>query len=359
MERAERLISNAEGMDSIVIMNGREPFLDSAFWYLTEQTSGTFEGTIAVVSRDGSLDVLTGKLEETCARSGKGNVHIYETRDERNEILCDLLKDSKRIGMNIHAVTHGSAEFIRKTSSAEIVDASKAILDTVSVKDPNEIRSIKKACTIASKTADSIPDFLTADMTEKDMAGWIDSDMRKLGAEGAAFETISAFGEFSAEPHHRPSDRKLKVGDTALFDFGCKYGMYCSDLTRTVFFNEPDDIMKRAYRVVAKAKAAGMELIKDGVSAKDVDMAARKVIDASEFKGLFIHSFGHGVGMDVHEGTSVSHLSDDVLKENMVVTAEPGIYIPGVGGVRIEDTVLVKKDGFEPLTDFDQRLTVI
>jgi len=135
--------------------------------------------------------------------------------------------------------------------------------------------------------------------------------------------------------------------------------MYCSDLTRTVFFGEPDERLRRAYEVVQKAKAAGMDAMMDGAPAKKADLAARKIIDSSEFKDMFIHSFGHGIGMNVHEGTSVSHLSKDILKENMVVSAEPGIYIPGVGGIRIEDTVIIKKDGCEPLTKFDQRLTVV
>jgi len=183
--------------------------------------------------------------------------------------------------------------------------------------------------------------------------------MRSLGADGNAFETIAAFGRNSAEPHYRPGGRKLRKGDVALFDFGCKCDMYCSDLTRAVFFGEPDEKLKRAYETVAEAKAAGMALMADGVPVKKVDRAARKIIDRSEFKDLFTHSFGHGIGMNAHEAVTVSKLSDDILKENMVVTAEPGVYIPRLGGIRIEDTVLVKKDGCEPLTKFDQRVTVI
>lgn len=359
MERAKRLISNAPDIDAVVIMNGREPFLDSTFWYLTELSSGTFEGTIAIVSKDGTLDVVVNKLEELSAKSGKGNIHVYETREERNALVKDILKDSKKIGMNVHAATYASAEYIKKMADSDIFDVTRPILQTVSVKDAKEIKAIRNACNISSKVADSIPEFLKGGMTEKAAAYEIDSRMGSLGAEGNAFDTIAAFGEFSAEPHHMPSERKLKKGDTALFDFGCRYCMYCSDLTRTLFFNEPDERLKRAFKVVEKAKRAGMDVIKAGAQAKDVDEAARKVIDGSEFKGLFIHSFGHGIGMDVHEGTSISHLSDDILRENMVISAEPGIYIPGLGGIRIEDTVLVKKDGYESLTRFDQGFTVI
>ena len=358
MERAERLISNAD-TDAVVIMNGGTPFLDTTFWYVTEQRSGSFEGTIAIISKDGKLDVIVNKLEELSARGGKGNVHVYEKKEERDALLKGILKGCKKIGMNTHSVTYAGAEYIKKISEAEITDVSKAILRTVSIKDAPEIEATRAACKIASKVADSIPEFLREGMTEKEAAAEIDGRMRSLGAEGNSFDTIAAFGEFSAEPHHRPCGRKLKKGDTALFDFGCRYDMYCSDLTRTVFFGDPDDRLRRAYEVVSKAKTAGMDAYGDGVPAKDADIAARNVIDESEFKGTFIHSFGHGIGMNVHEGISVSPASEDILKKNMVVSAEPGIYIPGVGGIRIEDTVLVKKNGCEALTNFDQSMTVI
>ena len=350
-------MSNTD-VDAVVIVNGTSPFLDSVFWYLTEQTSGTFEGTMAVASSKG-LDVVVNQLEETSARGGQGNIHVFRTREEREMILNNVLKGCKRIGMNVHSASYASVEYIKKMTGSEIVDVTKGIMDTISIKDKKEIEMIRKACNISSRTARSIPEMLRDGMTEKDAAFEIDMSMRKQGGEGNAFDTIAAFGEFSAEPHHKPCDRKLKKGDAALFDFGCKYSMYSSDLTRTVFFGEPPDILKRAYDVVFKAKEAGMLEIKAGADAKNADLAARKIIDGTEFKGRFIHSFGHGIGMDVHEGTSLSHISKDVLKENMIVSAEPGIYIPGVGGIRIEDTVLVKKNGCESLTEFNKELMVI
>ena len=357
MDRVKRLMSNIDA-DAAVIVNGTSPFLDSVFWYLTEQRSGTFEGTIAIAS-DNGLDIIVNRLEETSARGGSGNIHVFETRDEREKMLKDLLKGKKKIGMNVHSVSYASAEYIKKVSGSSVVDITKGIHDTISVKDKNELSAIREACRISSGTASSIREELREGMTEKEAAAWIDTDMRNNGAEGNAFDTIAAFGEYSAEPHHRPCERTLKKGDTALFDFGCKYSMYSSDLTRTVFFGEPPEILKRAYHAVAEAKEAGMAKIADGIPAKEADMAAREIIDATEFKGMFIHSFGHGIGMDVHEGTSLSCSSKDILKENMVVSAEPGIYIPGVGGIRIEDTVLVKKNGCESLTRFDQSMTVI
>jgi Xaa-Pro aminopeptidase len=135
--------------------------------------------------------------------------------------------------------------------------------------------------------------------------------------------------------------------------------MYCSDLTRTVFLGSAKVALRRAYDVVLKAKEAGMREMYDGAPAKNADIAARNVIDATEFKGMFIHSFGHGLGMNIHEGPWASAKSEDILRKGMVVSAEPGIYLPGLGGIRIEDTVLITKNGAEALTEFDESCTVV
>jgi Xaa-Pro dipeptidase len=359
MSRAKRISSNCGDADAVVISNATSPFLDPVFWYVTEQTSGTFEGSFAIISKDGSLDVVTGSLEETTARTGLGNVHVYETREDRDAIFSKILKGCRRIGICGRSVTYNISEYLRKVTGAELTDVSAKVADVISVKDRKEVSEIRKACAISSRTASMIPEFLKEGMTEKEAAWLIDSHMRNSGGSGNAFETIAAFGPNSAEPHHRPSGYALKKGDTALFDFGTKYGMYCSDLTRTVFSGSPAKVLEKAYGVVLKAKEAGMDEMRAGAPAKNADIAARAVIDASEFKGRFIHSFGHGIGMNVHEGPSVYGRSEDILKEGMVVSAEPGIYLPGIGGIRIEDTVLITKDGAEALTEFDEGLTVI
>jgi len=358
MTRAQK-ISECMDTDAVIIANGTSPFLDPMFWYVTEQTSGTFEGSMAIISKDGSLDVVTGTLEATTAKKGKGNVHIYETRDERSQILMDILKGCDRIGVRAPSITYSVSEHIKKLTGAELIDVSDNVSKVIMIKDANEIREIRKACAISSKVASRIPDMLHRDITEKEMAHRIDSSLRELGGDGNAFDTIAAFGANSAEPHHRPTGYMIKKGDTALCDFGSKYGMYCSDLTRTVFFGEPESILRRAYQIVLKAKEAGMNEMYDGAPAKNADIAARNVIDESEFKGKFIHSFGHGLGMNIHEGPWASKNSEDTLKEGMVVSAEPGIYLPGIGGIRIEDTVLITKNGAEALTEFDEGYTVV
>jgi Xaa-Pro dipeptidase len=358
--RAERLISNAEGLDAIVIMNDGSPFLDSTFWYLTELTGGSFEGSMAVVRKDGKLDVIVSVLEEETATSGKGTLHVYRSREERDRYLREALKGASEVGFNIHNATYSMVNNARRAVRwIKVKDASSAISSTVSVKDGKEIELIRKACEISSRVAGEIPDMLSEGVTEKEIASRMDARMMELGGSGNAFDTISAFGANSSKPHHSPTDYRLRKGDAALFDFGTKYERYCSDMTRTVFLSKPPEILERAYEVVLEAQTAGIERYFDGAPAKDADLAAREIIDRSEFKGRFIHSFGHGIGMDIHQGISVSPKSEQTLREGNVVSAEPGIYIPGVGGIRIEDTCLITKNGCERLTDFDRRITFV
>lgn len=358
--RAERLMSNAKGLDAIVIVNDGSPFLDSTFWYLTEVSGGTFESCMAVVGKGGKLDVIVSELEEETASSGKGNIHVYHSRDERNKLIAEVLKGVGSAGFNIRSASYSAVGHVKKTvKGIKVKDASEAIFSTVSVKDKKEIELTRKACKISSKVAGEIPDMLSEGVTEKEAAFRIDTRMRQLGGTGNAFDTISAFGANSSKPHHSPTDYGLGKGDAALFDFGTKYGGYCSDMTRTVFLSRPPEILERAYEVVLRAQTAGIEKYMDGALAKDADIAAREIVDASEFKGRFIHSFGHGIGMDIHQGISISPKSKDVLKEGNIVSAEPGIYVPGVGGIRIEDTCLITKNGCERLTDFDRRITFV
>ncbi len=359
--RAERLMENAEGLDAIIIANGDEPFLDSTFWYLTEQTSGCFEHSYAVVRSDGSLDVITNILEAETARSAKGNVIVPETKDQFKSCFENALKGCRKIGFNYSCASYGAVTALEKfmPEGHELHNASDAIEKTVSVKDAKEIDATREACRISSRVASEIPDYLCEGITEKQVAARMDNRMRELGGTGNAFDTIAAFGANSSQPHYMPGDHKLVRGEAALFDFGTKYNRYCSDMTRTVFFGKPDSRLERAYEVVLEAQSAGIAEYCDGAEAKAADLAARKVIDESEFKGLFIHSFGHGIGQEVHQGIHVSPRSDQILKAGNIVSAEPGIYIPGVGGIRIEDTCLITENGCEILTSFDHSYTVI
>lgn len=346
-----RIFSELEReVDAVVLINGVEPNLDMSFFYATGISNGLFEGCIAIVKSSG-VEVLSSELEELSARSSDVRTTVFSSRKEKVNILTKKLKGTKRIGVNSEELTHSNYVFLRKNSKgARLVDVSNAIAKARMIKDEEEIRRIKRACTIASQTADAMPELVERNQTETDAAAEIDYKMMKLGASGSAFGTNASFGPSTAEPHYSPGIRRLRTGQFALFDFGARSERYVSDVTRTYVCGRPDSKQKKMYEVVLQAQLAAIDAICDGVHGKDVDMAARKIIDESAFKGRFIHSTGHGIGLSVHDPGSISSSKDMVLKAGMVLTVEPGVYIKGYGGVRIEDDVLVTKDGCRILT---------
>jgi Xaa-Pro aminopeptidase len=189
--------------------------------------------------------------------------------------------------------------------------------------------------------------------TEAGLALALDTEMRRLGADAPAFATIVASGPSGAEPHHRPGDRRLAPGDLVVVDFGAVVEGYCSDMTRVLVVGGPDGVpaeLRRAAAVVLAAQDAGLSAVGDGVPAAEVDRACREVVEAAGLGDLFVHGTGHGVGLDIHEAPSVARTSADILSCGQVVTVEPGVYIPGLGGVRTEDTVVVTEAGCQILT---------
>ena len=191
------------------------------------------------------------------------------------------------------------------------------------------------------------------------MALDLEFTMRRLGAEGLAFPIIAVSGARSSLPHGQPTANKVSGGDFLTFDFGARYEGYCSDETRTFVIGPLDKKHKEVYEVVLEAQMAGLEAAKPGVLGKDIDKAARKVIDDAGYGQYFGHGAGHGVGLNVHEGPSAGKKGDTVLVPGMVVTVEPGIYIPGFGGCRIEDLVVITEGGKEILSSSPKDLTVI
>jgi Xaa-Pro aminopeptidase len=183
--------------------------------------------------------------------------------------------------------------------------------------------------------------------------------MRQLGAERIAFDSIVAFGEQAAEPHHRPADRPLRRGDVVKLDFGALVDGYHSDMTRTVAFGEPDHRIREVHEVVLRAHLAGIEAVRAGATGGQADRAARGVVQEAGFGDRFGHGLGHGVGLEIHEGPSLRREGEDVLPAGAVVTVEPGVYLPGVGGVRIEDMVVVEPDGCRPLPEAPKELAVL
>jgi Xaa-Pro aminopeptidase len=226
------------------------------------------------------------------------------------------------------------------------------------VKDKSELGYMRKAAEIANEGIRRAAEVIRPGMREYEVAAEIEYAMRKLGSEGVAFETIVASGPRSAYPHGGCTDKKIKRGEFIVIDLGAKYQHYRADLTRTLLIGKPSQKQAKIYETVRKAQQKAFESLREGVKAKDSDAIARKTIKQAGYGRYFVHGLGHGIGLDVHELPTLTPESKDLLKAGNVVTVEPGIYIVGFGGVRIEDTVLVHKEKAERLTEASYELTV-
>ncbi|MDH3365420.1 MAG: Xaa-Pro peptidase family protein [Thermoplasmata archaeon] len=347
-------------VDAVVLMNAVEPSMDSCFFYATGLVTGLFEGCVAILEPR-RTEVLTSELEALSASEAGVKTTVFENGQESMRLMAKKLSRFSKIGINARELTVANHRKIRKASKgAKLIDVSQDLYRARMIKQPDELARIRKACAIASKTCVAIPEMVNEGMTETEVAAELNYRMMRLGANATAFDSNVAFGAKSAEPHYFPSPtRRLKKGQFALFDFGASYKRYVSDITRTFICHSSTKRQREMHETVLRAQEAAIDSIVDGVSGATVDDAARKVIDSSEFRGLFIHSTGHGIGISVHDPGSISSANDMTLLEGMVLTVEPGVYIKGYGGVRIEDDVLVTKSGCRVLTSCPKELRSI
>jgi Xaa-Pro aminopeptidase len=227
------------------------------------------------------------------------------------------------------------------------------------VKDPEEIKLLDAAQAIADVAFEKVIGRVAAGITEKQLALEVDSVMRAEGADGLSFDTIVAFGESAAEPHHHPTDRTLARGDVIKMDFGSVVQGYHSDMTRTVAFGEPPPRLREIYEIVRRAQMAGVGAVRAGVTTGEADAAAREVVRQAGYAEQFKHSLGHGIGLEIHEQPWLRSGGDQVLPPGTIVTVEPGIYLEGEGGVRIEDMVEVTADGCRVIPKAPKELIVL
>jgi Xaa-Pro aminopeptidase len=265
----------------------------------------------------------------------------------------------ERLGFESAGLTHKVFRQLEEAVDASLVPAEDEVERLRWVKEPEEIAEIQRAQGIADEAFERQAGKLVEGITERQVAFELEFAMRELGAEGVAFDTIAGFGENAAEPHHRPADRPLARGDVIKLDFGSVVSGYHSDMTRTVAFGEPPAEIRRVHEVVRRAQEAGIDEIRAGVAGGAPDRAARRVVEEAGYGERFGHSLGHGVGLEIHEGPTLRPDSSDVLPAGAVVTVEPGVYLPGVGGVRIEDMVEVTVDGCRPMPRTTRELLVI
>lgn len=250
-----------------------------------------------------------------------------------------------------HVVFSVYRTYERELKPIALVPVSGLIEELRLFKDSEELALMKEAAELADHTFLHMLDVLKPGVSEWDAALELETFMRKHGAEGTSFDTIIASGERSALPHGRASERIMQTGELVTLDFGAFMNGYCSDITRTVALGKPADKLREIYDIVLEAQLHTLEHLRAGMTGREADALARDIIASYGYGEYFGHSTGHGLGMEVHENPRLSKTSDTVLKPGMVVTVEPGIYLPGLGGVRIEDDVVITETGVRRLTE--------
>ena len=318
------------------------------------------ESAGALFITDTKLVLATDSRFEIQAQNETQGYEIYCYKKgliQELPIILNMLK-IKRLGFESNRMSYIQFRKISEKIDSEklqlkLVETENIVENIRMIKEPSEIKEIKKALLIAESVFTNFSDSISNGMKEKEAAWAVEKAIREAGADTLSFPTIVASGSNSALPHATPGNRIFKKGEPILFDWGAKLNGYCSDISRTIVIGKADDKFKRVYQTVLKAQAKAISAIRPGISSKAVDKIARHHIDESEFKDKFGHGLGHGVGLSIHELPRISPLKDIKLEKGMVFTVEPGIYIPGWGGVRLENMVVVREGGVEVLNELD------
>ncbi len=317
------------------------------------------EGVLLLTRRE-NVYITDGRYMETVRKTLTidDEIIVYDFRELSKEDYENFFIFCENVGFEEANLTYAKyKEYMHKYKINNFEETEGLLEKMRIVKKEDEIECIKQACAITDKCFEHLKDFIKVGMTEKEIAFEIEKFFLANGADGLAFDTIVASGINSSMPHAIPTDKKIENGDPITIDMGCRYNGYCSDMTRTVFVGHVPHYMRPVYDLVLKNQLRVLEELKEGNNIKLIS----KSVD-SDFKlngANMIHSLGHGVGLDIHEYPFMNSKSDFILKENMVITDEPGIYITGRYGVRIEDTVLVNKYESKSLTMSDKEYVVV
>lgn len=311
--------------------------------YLTGFTGSV--ATLLVTTSDAVLAV-DGRYAEQAAAEAP-DLHLVVTR---GDAWLDEHVPAGRLGVESHDLPWDRVRALDARTRATIVPAPSAVESLRQRKDPAELDHIRRACAITDQTFADVCTWLAPGLSERQVAHRLHHTLTTLGADDRAFEAIVAAGPNSARPHHRPTDRLLAAGDLVKLDFGALVAGYHADMTRMVALGDPGEKLRRVFDLVREAQRAGVSAVADGSGAATVDAACREPITAAGHGDHFPHGSGHGLGLEIHEEPILRTGADATLRSRMVVTVEPGVYLPGLGGVRIEDTVTITAEGADVLT---------
>ncbi|MGH7358455.1 MAG: M24 family metallopeptidase [Acidimicrobiia bacterium] len=322
-------------------------------------TGFTGSAAVVLVGPEQALLVTDGRYETQAAEQIAGvgaavSVEIGATQAKQQELLDLAIRERgyERLGLEAEAISWaGQRRLAEAFTAVELVATKELVEELRRVKEPAEVARIRTACEIGVEALAVVAPSLAAGPTEQDVALALEVEMRRRGASGNSFPPIVAAGPNGAQPHARPSARPIEAEELVVLDFGCVVDGYCSDMTRTVSVGDPGADATAIFDLVAESQRVGSLAVRAGTECAAVDRACREVIDAAGWGEAFSHSTGHGVGIEIHEAPRVAATAGDTLAAGYVVTVEPGVYVPGVGGVRIEDTVVVTDDGADVLTN--------
>jgi len=344
-ERRARLIARLqrEELDGLVLFTGPN------IRYLTG-----FSGSQGWLLVGGEHVVLLTDPRYELRAAAEADCPVKIVRGKLHRGAAQLVRQWRwrRVGFEANRATYETYEALRAAlePAVELVPVRGWVEKLRACKSESEIDSLRKAARLTCQAYEMVLAQLKPGLKEREIAAELDYRMRLLGAEGPAFETIVASGPHSALPHAEPGDRQWKAGEPLLMDFGAQQNGYASDLTRVVHCGPASRAFERIYRAVLEAQQAALASVREGVEAASVDQAARQILVRHKLDSLIAHATGHGVGLEIHELPRLGKGERVRLRRGMVVTVEPGVYIEGFGGVRIEDTVLVTANGHEPLT---------
>ncbi len=343
------------GLDAVLLTGRPNRFYATGF-------DADDEGGIALVSRQGNFFFTDARYLEAAESQIKDAAigcidreHSYV--DWINEAL--KLSDSRIVGFEEQMMTVADFRVYEKELHCTLQEASGLLQVLRQTKDEEELRRMEKAQEIAETAFSQLLRELRPGMTERQLAARLQYLAIAGGAEKMSFGTIVASGPNGSMPHAVPTDRAVQTGEFITFDFGCVYGGYCSDMTRTVALGQVTEEMEKVYRIVQQAQQAGLMAARAGITGREMDAAARQIIESAGYGEYFGHSLGHSLGIEVHESPNASPKNDQPLPEGAVLSVEPGIYLPGRFGVRIEDTVVLGKDGCRNLMKMTRELQCI
>lgn len=314
---------------------------------------------ILLVTRKENIYITDGRYVEAVHSilTIEDEIIVYNITDVSKDDYENFFMFCENVGFEENYVTYAKyKEYMHKFKINNFVETENIIEKQRAIKDDDEIKNITIACEITDKCFSHLIDFIKPGMTEKQIAKEID-EFYNNNSDGLSFDTIVASGENSSKPHAVPTDRKIQEQDIITIDMGCKFKGYCSDMTRTIFVGSVPEYVKPVYDLVLKNQTQTLNQMKDGENIRLLTKMVENDFRLHNFD--LIHSLGHGVGLEIHEKPFISYRNDNQLKENMVVTDEPGIYLPGKFGVRIEDTVLITKFGCINLTKSEKNYIII